>query len=408
MEYRSFQFLGVLISNFFILSCVLKFQVLKYTHFISDLYNVEAQVARFAIGDKPTEYHVMFHVTRRNMPFAEQLSQIQGAFREFNTTRISAAKPVFVRYFLSDSTNQIELLQKSLNNTPCAVSIVEQAPLNGTKIALWGVFQTDFELESSPDAFIAKHNGYSHIWNTYLHGSQGSSEDQTRKLLADYVELLRRHNITLADNCMRTWFYVRNIDINYEGVVKARREMFATEGLTTDSHFVASTGIGGCHADSKCSVVLDAYALKGFKPAQIQYLQAKDNFNRTSDYGVTFERGTAIHYGDRTHVLISGTASINNKGEVVCSGDVSRQADRMLDNVCALLSEAKASVSDVASVIIYLRDIADYSNIKAWAEYRLPDVPKVFVLAKVCRPGWLIEMECEAIIEDSNPEFTDF
>ena len=93
-------------------------------------------MSRFAIGDKPTEYHVMFHVTRRNMPFAEQLSQIQGAFREFNTTRISAAKPVFVRYFLSDAANQIELLQKSLNNTPCAVSIVEQAPLNGTKIAL--------------------------------------------------------------------------------------------------------------------------------------------------------------------------------------------------------------------------------------------------------------------------------
>lgn len=381
---------------------------MKYTHFISDFYNVEAHVSRFAINEKPTEYHVMFQLTRRNMSFAEQLNHIQGAFQEFNKTRIPSANAVFVRYFLSDSANQIDLLQKTLNNTPCAVSIVEQAPLNGTKVALWCVFQTDLELESSPDAFIAKHNGYSHIWNTYLHSAQGDSEEQTRKLLTDYVELLRKHNITLADNCLRTWFYVQNIDVNYSGLVKARREVFATEGLTDASHFVASTGIGGRQADSKCSVLLDAYALKGAKPEQIQYLKAQSNLNRTSEYGVTFERGTAVHYGDRAHVLISGTASIDNKGNVVCPGEVNRQADRMLENVEALLAEAKASVSDIASVIIYLRDFADYTTVKAWADYRLPDVPKTFVLAKVCRPNWLIEMECEAIIEEQNPEFAEF
>ena len=98
---------------------------MKYTHFISDLYNADALVSRFAINGKPTEYHVMFQITRRNMPFTEQLAHIQGAFKEFNTTRITEAKPVFVRYFLSDAHNQIEILQKSLNNTPCAVSIVE-------------------------------------------------------------------------------------------------------------------------------------------------------------------------------------------------------------------------------------------------------------------------------------------
>lgn len=381
---------------------------MKYTHFISDLYNADALVSRFAINGKPTEYHAMFQITRRNMPFSEQLAHIQGAFKEFNSTRITEAKPVFVRYFLSDAHTQIEILQKSLNNTPCAVSIVEQAPLNGAKVAMFCVFCTDFDVESSHDAFIVKHNGYSHIWNTYLHSSQGTSEEQTRKLIGDYIELLRKHNVTLADNCLRTWFFVNDIDTNYGGVVKARRESFEVEGLNNNTHYIASTGIGGGHADAKCSVVLDAYALKGVSPKQIQYLQAKDNFNRTSDYGVTFERGTAVHYGDRTHVIISGTASINNNGEVVYPGDVSRQADRMLENVSALLSEAKATVSDVASVIIYLRDPADYTNIKAWADYRLPDVPKVFVLGKVCRQGWLIEMECEAIVEEANSEFSDF
>lgn len=381
---------------------------MKYTHFISDLYNADALVARFAINDKPTEYHVMFQVTRRNMSFVEQLTHIQGAFKEFNTTRISSAKPVFVRYFISDAHNQIELLHKSLSNTPCAVSIVEQPPLNGAKVSMWCIFQTDVEVESSHDAFIVKHNGYSHIWNTYLHSLHGLPEEQTTKLFSDYVEVLRKHNVSLANNCMRTWIFVQNIDTNYGQIVKARRDFFEKEGLSTNTHYIASTGIGGRHADAKCAVILDAYALKGFKPAQIQYLTAKDNLNRTSDYGVTFERGTAIHYGDRNHVIISGTASINNKGEVVNFGDVNKQADRMLENVEALLTEAGAKVSDMASVVIYLRDYADYTTIKAWADYRLPDVPKTFVHADVCRNDWLIEMECMAIVESKNSEFSDF
>lgn len=381
---------------------------MKYTHFSSDLYNVEAQVSRFAISEKPTEYHVMFHVTRRNMSFVEQLSHLQGACKEFNNTRIPSAKAVFVRYFLSDSTNQIDLLNKTMGNTPCAVSIVEQAELNGTKIAMWCIYQTDVELESSTDSFIVKHNGYSHIYNTYLHCNQGNSEEQTSKVLSDYVEHLRKHNVTLAGNCMRTWLFVQNIDVNYAGVVKGRREFFEKEGLTKDSHYIASTGIGGNHSDSKCNVLLDAYALKGFKPGQVQYLHAKDHLNPTYEYGVTFERGTAIHYGDRSHVLISGTASIDDKGQVLYPGDVNKQADRMLENVSALLAEAKASVSDIASAIIYLRDYADYAIIKAWADYRLPDVPKTIVFAPVCRPDWLIEMECMAIIEEKNEKFSDF
>ena len=46
----------------------------------------------------------------------------------------------------------------------------------------------------------------------------------------------------------------------------------------------------------------------------MRHLYAASHMNRTSDYGVSFERGTAIEYGDRIHALISGTASIDNRG----------------------------------------------------------------------------------------------
>ena len=35
-------------------------------------------------------------------------------------------------------------------------------------------------------------------------------------------------------------------------------------------------------------------------------------------------------------------------------------------------------------------------------------VPTVIVLVPVCRPGWLIEMECMAIAPRRNPQFPTF
>jgi enamine deaminase RidA (YjgF/YER057c/UK114 family) len=119
--------------------------------------------------------------------------------------------------------------------------------------------------------------------------------------------------------------------------------------------------------------------------------------NPTYEYGVSFERGTYIDYGDRRHVFISGTASINNRGEIVYPGDVQKQTFRMWENVEVLLAEADCTYEHVAHLIVYLRDMADYVVIKAMFDERFPLIPKVYVWAPVCRPGWLIEMECMAV-----------
>ena len=109
------------------------------------------------------------------------------------------------------------------------------------------------------------------------------------------------------------------------------------------------------------------------------------------------ERGTAVDYGDRRHVFISGTASINNKGEVVHTGNIVKQTERMLENVEVLLREADCSFADVGQMSVYLRDTADYHVVNRIFAERFPDTPYVIVYAPVCRPGWLIEMECMAV-----------
>ena len=39
---------------------------------------------------------------------------------------------------------------------------------------------------------------------------------------------------------------------------------------------------------------------------------------------------------------------------------------------------------------------------------RFPNIPTVITLAPVCRPTWLIEMECIAVRQRENVEYKDF
>jgi enamine deaminase RidA (YjgF/YER057c/UK114 family) len=150
--------------------------------------------------------------------------------------------------------------------------------------------------------------------------------------------------------------------------------------------------------------MMDAYAVDGVQQEQVHYLYAPTHLNPTYEYGVSFERGTYVDYGDRRQVFISGTASINNKGEVMYPGDIRQQTLRMWENVETLLAEAECTYEHVGHMIVYLRDMADYAMVERMFAERFPHTPKVFLLAPVCRPGWLIEMECMAVkaIDNSN------
>ena len=234
---------------------------------------------------------------------------------------------------------------------------------------------------------------------------KGSQKSANRYLLSLDIS---EEEMNVADHCVRTWIFVRDVDTNYAGVVTGRRNYFDAIGLTPDTHYIASTGIQGSCPDWRNVVDMDAYAVKGLQSSQIQYLQAKDHLNPTYEYGVTFERGTAVTYGDRKHIFISGTASIDNKGRIMHEGDVRSQALRMMDNIAALLAEAEAGLDDIKSSILYLRDASDYAVLSALFKEKWPMLDPVFVLAPVCRPGWLIEMECIATVTDYYEEYNAF
>ena len=367
---------------------------------------VSAELSLFNPEGLTDEIHAILHVEARDEDFCGQLSRLsRGQSLLSSLPELSGCHTVFKRYFLSDSTNQRPLMEEEHD---CSVSYIQQSPLDGSRIALWSYYIKDVDIETDSGMTIVSHNGYRHLWKMGMQEHGGDSESQTRNLLCSYDKDLARQGATLEDNCIRTWFFVRDVDSHYAGMVRARREHFAVHDLTERTHYIASTGIGGNPSDTRALVQFGAYALMGFEPAQQRYLYALTHLNPTYEYGVTFERGTCIDYGDRSHVMISGTASINNKGEVMYIGDINKQLDRMCENVETLLSEGGASFADMMQIVVYLRDLADYKNVKERFDSRFPDIPCLITLAPVCRPTWLIEMECIAIVEKKNSKYRNF
>ena len=358
--------------------------------------DASADVFCFDNGTEVKEYHAMIHVVEKGMPYAKQLEAVMNAYNGL-LSQIPNARAVFKRYFLSDAANQADDVIMA-DVTDCAKSIIQQAPLDGTKIALWVYLMTNIQTSITKSGlYEVSHGEFRHLFNASAHNLAANSEYQMRLLFNEYIMQLAEEGCTLSENCIRTWLFVNDIDLNYGGVVRARNQVFFTQGLTVHTHFISSTGIGGRQQDPNVLTQMDNYAVAGIKQEQIHYLYAPTHLNRTSDYGVSFERGTYIDYADRRHVFISGTASINNKGEIMFPKDIEKQTQRMIENVEVLLKEADCSFDEVGEMVVYLRDIADHDLVRNVFDARFSGKPYIIVHAPVCRSGWLIEMECMAV-----------
>ncbi len=316
------------------------------------------------------ELYVSIQPTDPSLPFEAQLRNLSEQLQ--TTAQAEGLQVLFTRLFLSDIANQA--VDRSL--FAGALSVVGQPPLSGAKVELWA-----WLAESLPYRFI-----------TDIRPEAPSSYEAGFEAFDALVEQAG----AMDPECVRTWFYVRDIDVNYAGFVRARNEVFARQGLTPQTHFIASTGIAGHMPKPTQPLQLDALYAPGVSPDQVRFISAPDYLNPTIEYGVAFERATSVQWTDRRHMFVSGTASINSRGEIVAPGNALAQTDRMLTNIQALLEADGMLLDHIAQLTVYLRDMADYAPVKSLLEARFPHLPLNILLAPVCRPGWLIEAECIA------------
>jgi enamine deaminase RidA (YjgF/YER057c/UK114 family) len=357
-----------------------------------------------------------------DLDFEAQLDGIEWRYAEARAALgLAPESAIFRRVLVSDAANQAARVRRSRlagapDEGPVAVSVVQQPPLPGAKLALFA-YHVDGDTglakrRLSPRHLLVEKNGLGHLWSTGLcagnHDPVVSAAGQTQSVFEELIETLAGQGGTLADHCVRTWLYLRDVDVFYQDLVDSRTLLFDRHGLTRDTHYLASTGIEGTCGCRYDVVTMDAYSILGLAPAQVSYLNDFDRLCATKDYDVTFERGTRIAYADRAHHLISGTASIDGAGAVVHPGDVLRQLEHALENVDALLRSAAACLDDMMHLTVYLRDPSDYPRVGGLLRERFGALPTLVVQGPVCRPEWLVEVEGVAVAANDEPSLPNF
>lgn len=382
------------------------------------------RTSTFSVGEGCDE-SVISIATPEGASFSEALGELAVRYASaLAQLGLSDSTAVFCRVFLSDILNQKQAFAGSALcrrlRASSALSVIEQKPIGSGPISLLSCHLRDCQRPvtkrfsaSATDEWrndlLVKGRNYSLLFATnHTSDAEFSAFAQTKSIFNSMNRLIEQNEMSLLDNGIRTWVYVRDLDNHYKDMVSARREFFAECGLTEKTRYLASTGILGNTYAPERIISADSLSVGGLKAGQIVRMEALSHLRPTILYGVTFERGLRVRFGDRSHLYISGTASINPKGEVLHERDARLQTLRAIENVRALLEAQSASLRDLAYVIVYVRNAHDRQQVaKVLQEALGEQVPLVVTEAAVCRPAWLMELEGVAVIRDEN-EFDSF
>lgn len=125
----------------------------------------------------------------------------------------------------------------------------------------------------------------------------------------------------------------------------------------------------------------------------------------------SFSRGMRLDLGNIVVLLISGTASIDERGVSIHIGDFKKQMRRTLDNITALLAAEGCTWHDIVRTSCYLRDIdrdyAEFNEVRTafFKEQKLDPLPaSTGIQAKLCRPELLVEIEAIAMFKKVTKE----
>jgi len=364
-----------------------------------------------------------FFLALRTPPDCDLASGLKALEADYTSllgrTGLSDETLVFSRLYVSDFVNQQErFLSSELTQrlkAGGALSIVEQKPVGGGMLSLLsyrirtrmhhaGGSQGHYPADDLSNASVYQGKNYSLLLTAnFTDNTEFDAYTQTGAIFKNLNTCIEQCGMRLFDNTIRTWIFVRDIDNHYKNMVRARREYFTAQGLTDQTRYLASTGIeGGCQYPERI-VSVDSLSIGGLQPGQIVRMEALTHLSPTINYGVTFERGLRVRFGDRSHLYISGTASINNKSEVMFPGDVANQTRRTFENLRALLAAHDATLKDMVYIILYIRNFHEWTVVQDVIREEIDaNLPIISVEAKVCRPAWLFELEGVAIIPDRN------
>ena len=131
---------------------------MTYNRIIFKEYGVTVELSDFNLHGKTREVHAILHVEPRGELFPAQYDRICSAEQALLAQpQYSGLQILFKRCFLSDAANQPVPHDSH-------ISLIQQAPLDGSKVAVWLYLASDMNVEDRDGLVEASHNGYRHLW----------------------------------------------------------------------------------------------------------------------------------------------------------------------------------------------------------------------------------------------------
>jgi enamine deaminase RidA (YjgF/YER057c/UK114 family) len=227
---------------------------------------------------------------------------------------------------------------------------------------------------------------------------------QAKRMIRRAAEILESQGASYGD-VVRTWFYLSDILAWYPDFNRARTAVYGQFGILPGQdngllRLPASTGILG-EVASGAAGALDLLAVAGPVESRPLVRQLRNPGQQDAyKYGSAFSRGALMDQGDVILMQVSGTAAIDEQGQSLYPGDVRAQIDCTFDKIAALIGQEGATLEDIAAACVFVKHPGDALVYRERAAARgLEELPAVVMVADVCRPELLFEIDAEVTFD---------
>jgi enamine deaminase RidA (YjgF/YER057c/UK114 family) len=104
-------------------------------------------------------------------------------------------------------------------------------------------------------------------------------------------------------------------------------------------------------------------------------------------------------------IAVGGTAPVDANGNTVGVGDVFAQTTRCFEIIEAALKQAGSGIEDIVRTRVILTDIDNWKDAiearKAYCQKSRP-VDTIMAITRFVNPEWLVEIEVDAVVADSD------
>lgn len=221
-------------------------------------------------------------------------------------------------------------------------------------------------------------------------------KDHAASMFRASADILASYGLGYRD-VARTWIYLPQLLCWYDDFNAARREVYTELGLSGGSlplWLPASTGIQGQSPRGR-ECMMDLLAVSGRSDSghRLEMLSSPLQCE-AYDYGSFFSRAVELRDESVSRIFVSGTASIDNRGQTVFKDDPKSQIRFTLQVVKELVGTRGHSLADMAHCVAFFKN-SEYADVfeEVAEEQGLDTRVVVQTVADVCRNDLLFEME---------------